>query len=821
MLADYFSWYYSKGFRGAILILGNFLKFFWHFFSIGFLSRRLFSPWKKDITFSNWRGIHPVLFFKKIIDNGFSRIIGFLIRSLVIILGISIEVIFFFLGLTLLIFWILLPALLIFSLIIYFSSGDNVIVQGGSLGGFFFSLVVILVSIYAFKFFRRLDLEEMTLDELAEQGWFLRVWNRMGFLKEEMEIKKYFSQEDVLKEKLNGCGLKLESFYQIVNWEKKKIAESEKKKRFWDQENLYAVTPIGRNWSFGYTVELDKYAKDLQKNLRNLYGKINIFGHEKDVEMAELILSRPNQNSLLLVGDPGVGKKSFVNFLAKRIAERRPNDYLDSRRLMEMDLGEVVASTEKANLTEKLNKIFYQAAFAGNVVLVIHNIHEFLNPEKPEKNISALLADYLAYPSFQLIGTLSKREFNSFVEKNQILMKNTDKIIFEELSSEDSLKAMLCYLEEKEKARILVTYQALEKIINFSNQYIFDTPLPEKAIDALESILLCFFQDPQNYLITVAEVDKFFSDKFKVSVGKINEKEKNKLLNLEKILHKRIVGQAEAISQISEAMRRARSGIGEYKKPLGSFLFLGPTGVGKTETAKALAEAYFGSEEKMIRIDMSEYQTPDSVDRFVGSERTNERSPLLVKISESHLAVVLFDEIEKAHPDILNLFLQLLDEGWLTDISGQKVFFNNSIIIATSNTGAEIIKEGIEQKLSQEEIYKKIIDQAIKDRIFRPEFLNRFEKIIFFESLKEKELVEATRMIIRKISDRVYESRNIKISFSDDFIAKIIQEGYDPIFGMRSIKRFAQDKIEDVIARNLISGAWEGKEEVNLDTDIF
>lgn len=219
MLADYFSWYYSKGFRGAILILGNFLKFFWHFFSIGFLSRRLFSPWKKDITFSNWRGIHPVLFFKKIIDNGFSRIIGFLIRSLVIILGISIEVIFFFLGLTLLIFWILLPALLIFSLIIYFSSGDNVIVQGGSLGGFFFSLVVILVSIYAFKFFRRLDLEEMTLDELAEQGWFLRVWNRMGFLKEEMEIKKYFSQEDVLKEKLNGCGLKLESFYQIVNWE--------------------------------------------------------------------------------------------------------------------------------------------------------------------------------------------------------------------------------------------------------------------------------------------------------------------------------------------------------------------------------------------------------------------------------------------------------------------------------------------------------------------------------------------------------------------------------------------------------------------------
>jgi len=821
MLANYFSWYYSRGFRGLILILGNFLKFFWHFFSIGFLSQRLFSPWKRDISFSNWRGLHPVLFFKKIIDNGFSRMIGLLIRSLVIIFGIIIEISFFLLGFVFLISWIFLPGLLIFSAIFYFSDSAGKIAGNGSLIVSLLSLTVILVSIYAFKFSRQPDLEKMELAELAKQKWFLRVWNRMGFLREDEEIKKCFSRETVLKEKLNNYGLKLESFYQIIDWEKKRIKEIEKRKRFWDQENLYAVTPVGRNWSFGYTVELDKYAKDLQKNLRAVYGEINFFGHEKDIEMAELILSRPNQNSLLLVGYPGIGKKSFVNFLAKRISERKPNDYLNSRRLVEVNLGEIVASTEKENLSEKLNRIFYQAAFAGNVILIIHNIHEFLNPEKPEKNIGALLIDYLYYPSFQLIGTLPKKEFNSFVEKNQILMKNTDKIIFEELSSADSLKSMLCYLEEKEKGSVLVTYQALEKIINLANQYIFDVPLPEKALDALESILLRFFQNPQNYLVTVEEVDKFFSDKFNISIGKVNEEEKTKLLNLEKILHERIVGQTEAINQISEAMRRARSGIGERKKPLGSFLFLGSTGVGKTETAKALAEAYFGSEEKMIRLDMSEYQTPDSIDRFVGSEKIGERSQFLIKISENPLAVVLFDEIEKAHPDILNFFLQILDEGWLTDISGKKVFFNNSIIIATSNAGAEIIKEGIEQRLSQEEIYKKIIDQTIKDGVFQLEFLNRFEKMIFFESLKEKELIEATRIIIEKISDRVYKNENIKIFFSDDFISQIIKKGYNPIFGMRSIKRFAQDKIEDMIARNLISGDWKGKKEINFDTDIL
>lgn len=816
MLVDYFSWYYSKGLKGLVLILGNFLKFFWHFFSIGFLSRRLLSPWKRDISFSNWRGAHPVLFLKKIIDNGFSRIIGLLIRSLVIIFGISIEIIFLGLGIILLIFWILLPVVLISSLVFCFSSGVGGIAKGASLAAFLISLIMVLISIFAFRFYRKKDLEEMELIELSQQEWFLRVWNRMGFLKEDAEIKSCFSQEDILREKLHNYGLKPESFSQIVDWEKQRIAELEKSRRFWDQDNLLAVTPIGRSWSYGYTVELDRYAKDLQKNLRSFYGKIDIFGREKDVEMAELVLSRPNQNSLLLIGDPGVGKKSFVNFLAKRISERKPNDYLDSRRMMEMDLGEIVAGSNQGELMEKLNKIFYQATFAGNVILIIHNLHEFIDPEKPEKNISALLADYLTYPSFQLIGTLSKKEYNSFVEKNQLLMKNTDKIIFEELTSADSLKAMLCYLEEKERSRVWVTYQALEKIINLSNQYIFDVPLPEKAIDALEGILLRFFQNPQSFLVGAEEVDEFFSDKFKISVGKVGAEEKAKLLDLENILHKRIVGQEEAISQISEAMRRARSGIGEHQKPFGSFLFLGPTGVGKTETAKALSEAYFGSEEKMIRVDMSEFQTPDSVDRFVGSGKTNERSPLLVKISESPFAVVLFDEIEKAHPDILNLFLQILDEGWLTDISGKKTFFNNSIIIATSNAGGEIIKEGIEQKLPQEEIYKKIIDQAIKGGIFRPEFLNRFEKIIFFRSLNEKELFEATRMIIEKTSQRIYDSKNIKISFSDDFIIQLIQEGYDPVFGMRSIKRFAQDKIEDVVAQNLISGAWEGKKEVNF-----
>jgi len=541
-------------------------------------------------------------------------------------------------------------------------------------------------------------------------------------------------------------------------------------------------------------------------------------GHQKDIAMAELILTRPTQSNLLIVGDPGVGKTTFINYLAKEINQQKANQYLNAKRFVEIDLGTLARQSSNEAMETELERIFYEAAFAGNVILVVHDIHEFLSPEnkKLDVNLSKILTDFLAVPSFQMIATATRQGYHNWIERNPGITKNMDTLIFEELSPEETVGALLWWITDREKGGVVATYQALKRIAELSNQYVSTAPMPEKAIDALEETLLSWGQSPDSQFLTREKVEEFFSQKYKVPVGKVGKAEKEKLINLEEILHQRVVGQNEAIREISEAMRRVRSGIGDSKKPVGSFLFLGPTGVGKTETAKALAQAYFGDEERMIRFDMSEFQTAESLDRFQGSEQRNEPSQLITKVSENPFSVLLFDEIEKAHPDILNLMLQILDEGWLTDVFGKKASFSNAIIIATSNAGAALIKEGMEQGIVGQALYKKLIADLIHNGTFRPEFLNRFDKVVLFGSLNQNELLEATRIALLAIAERIYKSKRIKINFADDVIAKIIEKGYDPVFGMRSVKRFAQDTIEDSVAKNLLAGTWSEGAEVQF-----
>jgi ATP-dependent Clp protease ATP-binding subunit ClpA len=366
---------------------------------------------------------------------------------------------------------------------------------------------------------------------------------------------------------------------------------------------------------------------------------------------------------------------------------------------------------------------------------------------------------------------------------------------------------------------VLVTYQAIEEIVKLADQFITDMPMPEKALDVLEEVLVYWGQNSKNQFVLKEDVDKVFSDKTKIPVGEIGSGEQQKLMNLESVLKQRVIGQDEVIKQISQMMLRARSGISDRSKPIGSFLFMGPTGVGKTETAKALAEAYFGDENKMIRLDMSEYQRPEAVKSILGQPELGTHSKFLSAISENPFSVVLFDEIEKAYHEILNLFLQILDEGWITDAFGKKIIFKNSIIIATSNVGSEIIKDGIESGYGNETIHKHVIDYAISKGVFAPEFLNRFERVLFFRSLEGDQLREVTRLMIEKVTERIFKNKNIRMKINEDVAEKIIEKGYDPIFGARSIKRFIQDRIEDVIAKKIIEGSVAEGQEVELKAE--
>ena len=794
------------------------MDFIWFYFSIIFLLKTLFSPWKKDISFATWRGLHPVLFIKNALNNIISRLLGMIVRSLVIMAGILFEFFLVVGGFLGLVCWIFFPLVfLVAGSLAFFSSSIFSKLFFGLI--FIFSIVLVIISVISFFKSKHKKLEEMSLLEMADEPWFIRVWNRMGFLEEQLAIRNVFSDQAKLEVELININLTLESFGKIVNWEFSRERRKMGKVNFWERENLFSKQPIGKHWSYGFTVHLDRYARDIQESIVSTQNESHLVGHEKDVEMVELILTRPSQNSVILVGDPGMGKKTFINFLAKRVKEQKIKNALGMKRFVELDLKALISHQNQDQLENEISRVFYEAAFAGNVILIIHNLHEFLDLEKEkfDINISKILEDFLEIPSFQIIGTISQQSFHGWVEKNAAVMKSVDVINFTELTLEETIVALLWWLEEKEGERVFVTYQAIERVANLSDQFINNVPFPEKAIDSLEEVIIMWMEHGAEPLVTRESVENFFSKKFNVPVGKIGEEEKNILVNLESILHQRVIGQNEAIKEISEVMRRVRSGISDDKKPIGSFLFLGPTGVGKTETAKAFAEAYFGSEERMIRFDMTEFQGTDSVDRFLGSKSRNENSQLIDKVSDNPFSVILFDEIEKAHPDILNLLLQVLDEGWITDVFGKKAVFNNTIIVATSNAGAALIEEGFENDLKPKDMYNGIIDYIIKENIFRPEFLNRFGKVILFRSLHNDELIKATEIILVGIAERIYKNKKITIIYGNGIVEKIIEKGYNHVFGMRSVKHFAQSAVEDLVAKNIISGAWKAGSSVEIN----
>jgi len=370
--------------------------------------------------------------------------------------------------------------------------------------------------------------------------------------------------------------------------------------------------------------------------------------------------------------------------------------------------------------------------------------------------------------------------------------------------------------EKMEEKFPIFTFQALKSIVKNSGRYFGNAPLPERAIDLAEEVLL-FWEKSAYPIILPKTVDDFLSLKTEVSFGEVKKDEREKLLNLENILHQRIVGQEEAIDQVAQAVRKIRSEIGNPKKPAGSFLFLGPTGVGKTETAKALAESYFGSEEKMIRLDMSEFQGGYAVSHLIGSENDDRSGYLTSRAKDNPFSLLLLDEIEKAYSQVLDLFLQILDEGYVTDATGEKINFRNMIIIATSNAGSILIRKMMEEGKNEEEIKEALIDYIIKNNIFRVEFLNRFDGIIFFRPLKKNELISVVKLALGNFSKKLKKEKNLEIYFSKGVVEKIIELGYNQTFGARSVNRFIEDKVEDLIAMKIISGELKngGRTEIS------
>ncbi|MEI7749577.1 MAG: AAA family ATPase [Candidatus Moraniibacteriota bacterium] len=796
-------WYAVKGPRLLFSTWTNLMRYFLRRFNFLELATTLVSPWKRDISPKDWLGLEIGKTLNRFLMNIFSRFMGFIVRVIVLSAGIVVLALGAVIGALALPGWFLgVPVFLVFSALM--------IIRGplGTAGS-----IVILVSAPSFLFplfillFHGSDVVlPRNRSELFATKWFPRILDRLGIRPEDFRREEWESDE-ALERKLSVLNLSRETFDDIVAYETLAAELRAKKLQPFLWENLRKTVPIGRGWQYGFTVHLDRYSSDLSKADYSEYSRLHLFGREDEFRLSTLVMRRPGQNSFLLIGDPGIGKKTFVHSLARKIREGDLPEFEHLRFLL-LDLGIAVgdAVNRGIDLDNSIRSLFYEAANAGNVVLVIENIDAFLGGETGRPNLAPIFAEFLASPTFQVIGTIGNARYNALVHRDEQIFKFFESVYLREPDAENTLRVLLNVLVATERFRPVFTWKALQSIVELSGQYDWDSPYPEKALDLMQETLIRWQTEPDGPYITPATVSAFVSIKTGVPVGALGEDEKERLLKLEEVLHLRVIGQADAVRQVSEALRRARAGFGNPKRPIGSFLFLGPTGVGKTETAKALSEAYFGDEERMIRFDMSEYQTPDSVERLLGSSVSGEEGRLAGVMKEHPFSVVLLDEIEKAYPKVLDIFLQILDEGAATDGFGKKINFRKCIIIATSNASSLLISELLGHGATTEQARNEVIADIAKNGTFRMEFMNRFDGIIFFAPLGPDELGSVVGIKLTALAGRIKKQKNISLSFASDVPAAIVTRGYEPVFGARSLNRYIEDHIEDVVARKVISG---------------
>lgn len=796
-------WYYTKGLVSLFSGWMNFLRYLERLFSVGDLLVTLVSPWKRDVTPKTWVGWNPLRSIERLLSNVFSRFMGFIVRVVVIALGIVSMVGSFALGLGLLLFWIFsLPIFLFFAY--QWMTRDELWQAESAL--LLVSLAGFALALLAYAWRLPESFLPVSRSTLFRTPWFPRVLGRIGMRPEDFRRQDWES-DTAFADRLAELNLTNEVWDEIVAHEAFAYERRMKRSRFFLWENLRKTVPIGRGWQFGYTVRVDRYAVDLSRHDYSEYSKFHLFGRQDEFRIASLVLGRPTQNSFLLVGDAGIGKKTFIHAFARKMREGDLPQF-ERLRFLVLDLGAAVgdALDRDEDVDNFIRDLFARAAMAGNVVLVIENIDAFLGADQSHPNLAPVFSEFLALPTFRVIGTIGSAKYQELARIDEPALKFFETIHLREPEPEETLRILLNILEPAERQGVICTWKALQTMVEMSGQYEWDVPYPEKAIDLCQETILHWQSAPDGHFVTPKTVASFVSIKTGVPVGDLGESEKDRLLHLEDIMHARVVGQYEAVRQVAESLRRARAGFGNPKRPLGSFLFLGPTGVGKTETAKALAEAYFGGEDRMIRIDMSEFQSADAVGRLIGSSVSGEEGQL-VSLAKAHpFSVLLLDEIEKAYPKALDIFLQILDEGFVTDGFGTKINFRKSIIIATSNAGSALIAERLGAGASPEEVKKEVVSDISRNGTFRMEFMNRFDGVIFFAPLMGGELVSVVTIKLSALAERIRKQKNIEVTFGDGVAQAIVERGYEPEFGARSLNRYIEDKIEDVIVNKVLTG---------------
>ncbi len=572
---------------------------------------------------------------------------------------------------------------------------------------------------------------------------------------------------------------------------------------------------MNRAWSARPTPTLDQFSEDLTDYARS--EKIGfLIGHELEYDRLEDIVSRPTKPNVLLIGDPGSGKETLVHHLAYKITKDEVPAELFDKRLVMLRVGSLVAGIkEEGELQARITKIIEEIIQAGNIILYIPDVHNLIRSSgRIGINAADVFLPAFNSSAFSVIGATHFKEFKQTIEPQVDFAKAFEAVPVQEISIPEAIQLLVydsIILERQFKVKI--TFGAVKQSVTLASKYFRDKLLPSGAEDLLKEAL-SDAKDKGDKVLSADDVIDIAQRRVNIPLRQARDAEAKKLLNLESLIHQRLVDQEEAVKAVSRSLREYRSGLSRKGGPIASFLFVGPTGVGKTELSKILSQIQFGSKDAMIRFDMSEYQDKQSIFRFIGSPDGNMRGNLTEAVLQKPYSLILLDEFEKAHPDILNLFLQVFDDGRLTDNFGKVVDFQNTIIIATSNAHSNFIKSEIESGKSMAEVAEDLKKKLTE--YFRPELINRFSDIIVFKGLSKTDIIAIAGILLEDLRQGVQKDQGIDLRFSEEAIRQIAEWGFDPVFGARPLRGVISERVRSVLAEKILKNEIDRGQAISI-----
>lgn len=618
-------------------------------------------------------------------------------------------------------------------------------------------------------------------------------------------IDLYLKNTEGVEHLLNRHGNTVnDCLWSAAWWDKKRTNESG------EEEHEYFGRPgIGLELLFGYTPELNKVAKDLAISGEHSH---HLIGRDDVIKRIERVLS--TGKNVILKGIPGVGKKTIINEFAFRAALGELGPRMSYKRIVDFDINTILSQSTDINQKKiRLINVLNEAGNAGNIIMVIHDLERITNLSVEGYDFTSVFESGLSHGDLKIIANIGEEEFERYVASNIKLIKYFEPVEVIPPSKDEAMSIIIDAAENWErKKRVTIMMPALRQIIDGCDRYITDIPFPEKALEILDQVIIAI---DGNSTVTIDDVNKLLEEKTGVPFARLNQDEKTRLGDLEQIIHQSLINQDAAIRLIAQSLRARSTGMKDESRPVGSFLFLGPTGVGKTETAKVLAKVYYGDEKSILRFDMAEYASSDGLDRLIGSVSRGTPGVMTTAIKNKPASILLLDEIEKAPSEIKNLFLTVLEEGFITDAFGKKINCQNLMVIATSNAGAENIRQLVRDGIKGSGLQKEVVDYVQKEKLFSPEFLNRFDGVVVYEPLSEDNLIAVAKLMLIKLEQKL-KNKNINLEYTPETIKKLAEDGYDPAFGARPMRRIVDLIVGDVIGSGILNGQIQDGDTITL-----